>query len=76
MEAKKTRGGRRAGAGRKAKGKHGPRVLTISIRVSQDTKDKITFIGSRGWKLATLVEAKVNDVYDLINKGLFGEGSY
>lgn len=76
MEAKTTRGGRRAGAGRKAKGKHGPRVLTISIRVSQDTKDKITFIGSRGWKLAALVEAKVNDVYDLINKGLFGEGSY
>lgn len=76
METKTTRGGRRAGAGRKAKGNHGPRVLTISIRVSQDTKDKITFIGSRGWKLATLVEAKVNDVYDLINKGLFGEGSY
>lgn len=76
MEAKTTRGGRRAGAGRKAKGKHGPLVLTVSIRVSQDTKDKITFIGSRGWKLATLVEAKVNDVYDLINKGLFGEGSY
>ena len=76
MEAKTTRGGRRAGAGRKAKGKHGPRVLTVSIRVSQDTKDKIAFIGSRGWKLATLVEAKVNDVYDLINKGLFGEGSY
>lgn len=76
MESKTTRGGRRAGAGRKAKGKHGPRTLSVSIRVSQDTKDKIAFISARGWKLATLVEAKVNDVYDLIDKGIFGEGGY
>lgn len=71
METKTTRGGRREGAGRKSRGKHGPRTLTISVRVSQDTKDKLAFIGPRGWNLASLVEAKVNDVYDLINKGLF-----
>ena len=71
MESKTTRGGRRAGAGRKARG-----TLSVSIRISQDTKDKIAFISARGWKLATLVEAKVNDVYDLIDKGIFGEGGY
>ncbi len=76
MESKITRGGKRVGAGRKPRGKHGPRTQSVTIRISQDTKDKLTFIGSRGWKLSSLVEAKVNDIYDLINKGMFGEGSY
>lgn len=74
-ERQATRGGRRAGAGRKAKGKHGPRTLSVTIRVSRDTKDKIAYIQARGWKLASLVEAKVNDIYDLIQNGLFGDGA-
>lgn len=70
-ESNTTRGGRRPGAGRKARGKHGPRTETMSVRVSQDTKDKIAFIRSRGWRISQLFEAKVNDVYDMINNGIF-----
>lgn len=71
-ERQTMRGGRRAGAGRKAKGKHGPRTSSVTIRVSRDTKDKIAYIQARGWRLASLVEAKVNDIYDLIQNGPFG----
>ena len=70
-ELENNRGGRRAGAGRKARGKHGPKVLSVTVRVSRDTKEKLSFIKARGWKIAQLVEAKVNDVYDMINNGMF-----
>ena len=50
------RGGKRAGAGKKATGKYGPKVWPINVRVSEPVAKKIRELSQAGASISDIIE--------------------
>lgn len=60
------KGGKRAGAGKKATGKYGPKVWPLNIRVSTQVAEKIGTLVEAGVSISDLVEGVIVEAYNRI----------